>query len=112
MIINPKSGTSTFLKDEIESSLLSVIDDLEQGDISESFIFKGLDQREGYKAVLLNKATEPHVANLKDDYDRIQTVALHEMKNEVSDKWLRDKINQTYIQIKSNYNCEFLNNWK
>ena len=82
------------------------------GNISESVSFTSIDKRKGYRAVVLNKKTESHIANLKDDYDRIKMVAEQDLKNTVSDKWIKNKIKETYILIKTDYECSFKNNWK
>ncbi len=112
LIINPQTGTSSFTNEEIEPSLFFIVDKLSVGNISESVSFTSIDKRKGYRAVVLNKKTESHIANLKDDYDRIKMVAEQDLKNNVSDKWIKNKIKQTYILIKTDYECSFKNNWK
>ncbi len=112
LIINPQTGTSSFAVEEVDPSLFFVVDQLSVGQISESVYFTSLDQRKGYRTLLLNKKTESHRANLKDDYDRIKMVAEQDLKNKASEKWIRNKINETYILIKDNYDCSFKNNWR
>ena len=112
LIINPQTGTSTFAIEEVDPSLFFVVDQLSVGQISESVYFTSLDQRKGYRTLLLNKKTESHRANLKDDYDRIRMVAEQDLKNKASEKWIKNKINETYILIKDNYDCSFKNNWR
>ena len=112
LIINPQTGTSSFAVEEVDPSLFFVVDQLSVGQISESVYFTSLDQRKGYRTLLLNKKTESHRANLKDDYDRIKMVAEQDLKNKVSEKWIMNKINETYILIKDNYDCSFKNNWR
>ena len=112
LIINPQTGTSSFTNEEIEPSLFFIVDKLSVGNISESVSFTSIDKRKGYRAVVLNKKTESHIANLKDDYDRIKMVAEQDLKNTVSDKWIKNKIKETYILIKTDYECSFKNNWK
>ena len=112
LIINPQTGTSSFTNEEIEPSLFFIVDKLSVGNISESVSFTSIDKRKGYRAVVLNKKTESHIANLKDDYDRIKMVAEQDLKNNVSDKWIKNKIKETYILIKTDYECSFKNNWK
>lgn len=112
LIINPQSGTSNFAVEEVEPALFFVVDKMDAGDISESVAFTSIDQRKGYRALLLNKKTEPHRANLKDDYDRIRMVAEQDLKNKTSEKWVQNSIKETYILIKADYQCSFKNNWK
>ena len=112
LIINPQTGTSSLAIEEIEPSLYFMVDKLSVGNISESVSFTSIDKRKGYRAVVLNKKTESHIANLQDDYDRIKMVAEQDLKNKVSDKWIKKKIKETYILIKTDYECSFKNNWK
>lgn len=112
LIINPQTGTSSFAVEEVEPSLYFVVDKLNVGNLSESVSFTSLDQRKGYRALLLNKKTESHRANLKDDYDRIKMVAEQDLKNKASEKWMKKKIKETYILIKVDYECSFKNNWR
>ena len=111
LIINPQTGASSFAIEEVEPSLFFVVDKLSVGNISESVSFTSLDQRKGYRALLLNKRTESHRANLQDDYDRIKMVAEQDLKNKTSEKWMKKKITETYILIKADYECSFKNNW-
>ena len=112
LIINPQTGTSSLAIEEVEPSLYFVVEKLSVGQISESVSFTSFDQRKGYRVLLLKKKTESHRANLRDDYDRIKMVAEQHLKNKASEKWIKKKIKETYILIKSDYECSFKNNWR
>lgn len=111
VIINVQTGSSSFLLEELDSELSLTIDDLSSGDISKSVNFTNFDQRKGCRIVKVNKLSSEHIANLQEDYDRIQTVALQELKSEALEKWKAQTLNNTYIKISSNVNCESLTNW-
>ena len=111
IIINVQSGSSSFLLEELDSELSLTIDDLSSGDVSKSVNFTNFDQRKGCRIVKVNKLSSPHIANLQEDYDRIQTVALQELKSQALEKWKAFTLNNTYIKISSNENCESLTNW-
>ena len=112
LIINSQTGASSFAIEEIEPSLYFVVEKLRVGQISESVSFTSVDERKGYRALLLNKKTESHRANLQDDYDRIKMVTEQNLKNKASEKWIKKKIKETYILIKTDYECSFKNNWR
>lgn len=112
LIINPQSGTSSLAIEEVEPSLYFAVENLSVGHISEPVSFTSIDQRKGYRVLLLNKKTESHRANLQDDYDRIKMVAEQNLKNKASEKWIKEKIKETYILIKADYECLFKNNWR
>ena len=112
LIINSQTGASSLAIEEIEPSLYFVVEKLSVGQISESVSFTSVDERKGYRALLLNKKTESHRANLQDDYDRIKMVTEQNLKNKASEKWIKKKIKETYILIKTDYECSFKNNWR
>ena len=87
------------------------INNLSSGDISNSVNFTNFDQRKGCRIVIVDKLISPHLANLQEDYDRIQSVALQELKSEALDKWKNETLNKTYIKINSNESCESITNW-
>lgn len=111
VIINVQTGSSSFMLEELDSELSLTIDDLSSGDISKSVNFTNFDQRRGCRIVKVNKLSSEHIANLQEDYDRIQTVALQELKSKALEKWKAQTLNNTYIKINSNVNCESLTNW-
>jgi len=110
VIINMQTGSSSFLLDELDSELSLTIDDLSSGEISKPVNFTNFDQRNGCRIVKVNKLTSSHKANLQEDYDRIQSVALQELKSKTLNKWKEQTIDNTYINLKNN-SCESLTNW-
>jgi peptidyl-prolyl cis-trans isomerase SurA len=112
LLINPNTGTSVFGADELDPKVFFVIDKLEVGEISAPVPFKTDDNKDAYRILYLKKRTEPHKANLKDDYDKIQMWALEQKKQEVIQDWVAVKIDKTFIKISDSYkDCEFANNW-
>ncbi len=111
-MINPNTGTTKFEADEIDPSVFFVIDKLEVGDVSEPAAMKTEDGKQAYRLIMLKKRTEPHRADIKDDYDRIQNWALEEKQSKVIKKWINKNASRTYININENYkNCDFQNKW-
>jgi peptidyl-prolyl cis-trans isomerase SurA len=56
--------------------------------------------------------TEPHRANLKDDYALIKRAAENDKKQKIIDSWIKSKIGNAYIRVDDDYeNCTFRNNW-
>ena len=62
--------------------------------------------------IYLKSRTKPHQANLTDDYDRIQQLALVQKQVEAINKWLRDRIVKSYVFIAPEYrNCKVMQKW-
>ena len=111
-MINPQTATSGFTPEELDPTLAFSIDKLVVNEISKATRFTSKDKRQGCRVLRLDKKTEPHRANLKDDYDRIQTVAQQDLKSKASEKWVVEKIAETYIDIKLDMGCDWNNKWK
>lgn len=114
LMVNPQTGTSKFEMAQIPVAINKQLQVMQVDDISPSFYM--LDERKGketYCLVKLKKKTEPHRANLKDDYQMMQTLLENKKKQETMDKWIKTKQKETYITIdKSWANCDFnYNGW-
>lgn len=114
-LANPATGTTKFEMDQLsqlDPSLFFVLDKMSEGDISEPVIYQKPDGSKAYRLVKLITATEPHRANLKKDYQRIQAVAKANKEKEEVDKWIQKNIEKNYIRIEEEFkNCEFQHNW-
>ena len=111
-IVNPQTGSSSFVLDELEFSVSSTINGLKENDHSKPTVFMSIDGRKGCRIIYVDRIIEEHKANLKVDYDRIQTVALQEIKANAINEWKKDKIKNTYIDIKDDFDCVWNDNWK
>jgi peptidyl-prolyl cis-trans isomerase SurA len=112
LLINPMTGTTLFEIDQLDPKVSFVTDKLDVGDLSAPVQFQTDDTKDAYRILLLKKRTEPHKANLRQDYDRIQAYALENKKQEVITEWIEDKAGQTYVRINDTYNeCKFSNDW-
>lgn len=115
MMFNPMTGAPFFDMDQlgsIDQRLVFTIEKMEPGDISKAAKAQSPDGKESYNLYYLKSRTEPHVANLKDDYQRIQQAALAEKKNKAIEKWINEKAAQTYVRIDDAYmDCPFSHRW-
>ena len=66
-----------------------------------------------YKVLRLKSKTEPHKANLKQDYELLKNMTLQSKQNEMINDWIEDKLKTTYVRINPPYNeCKFhLQGW-
>ncbi|NOX48257.1 MAG: peptidylprolyl isomerase [Chlorobi bacterium] len=112
ILVNPMTGNSVFESDQLDPKVFFVIDKLKVGDISNPVPFKMDDGKDAYRILYLKSRTEPHRANLKEDYDKIQNWALEDKKGKVMNEWITEKIESTYIKINGELGkCEFTNDW-
>lgn len=112
VIVNPQTGSSSFVLEDLDASLSSTIDGLSQGEKSNATLFETFDGRKACRIIHVDKIIEEHKANLKNDYDRIQSVAVQELKAIALENWKKNKIEETYIDIKDDFGCVWDDNWK
>jgi len=112
VMVNPQTGSSSFILKELDASVSSTIDGLSQKEMSKPTVFENFDGRKACRIIHVDRIIEEHKANLKDDYDRIQSVALQELKAIALQNWKKEKIEETYIDIKDDFGCEWSDNWK
>ncbi len=111
-MINPYTGTALFEAEHLDKSLIFAVEKLKQGEITKALPMSTDEGKNAYRLVYLKNIRSPHKANLKDDYDKIQNAALENKKAEIIEKWMNDKIKNTYIKIKAPYDaCDFDNKW-
>jgi peptidyl-prolyl cis-trans isomerase SurA len=112
LMINPMTGNTSFEADQLDPKVFFVVDKLEPGEISIPVQFQTDDARDAYRILYLKKRTEPHSANLKQDYDKLKALAMEEKKGDIIGKWIKDKAQQTYVKVTGGYDgCNFINSW-
>jgi peptidyl-prolyl cis-trans isomerase SurA len=98
--------------DQLDKDLVLVLKSLKVGEYSQPTPFTDERSRKAVRIAYLKSRTEPHVENLKDDYDRISQRAMELKKQEVLEKWFAEKIPSYYLMIDSQYSgCQTLKNW-
>ncbi len=112
IIINPYTGTSFFETEHLDKSLIYAVEKLKVGEFTKPLPMVNEEGMNAYRIIYLKTLKQPHKANLKDDYDRIQKSALESKKADAIQQWISDKLNNTFVKIKAPYsNCDFDNKW-
>ena len=113
MFTNAQTSSSLIQIEELEPAVALLINELKIGTFSQPLEF--VDAKTGDKLVriiYLKNRTEPHKANLKEDYNRIQEVAFAEKQTKTLSKWIEEKIGSFYIMIDNEYkNCNNISKW-
>jgi len=95
-----------------DQSLVPITDTLQVGAVSRPAAYRTRQGQSGFRMIYLKSRTKPHQANLTDDYDRIQQLALVQKQVEAINKWLRDRIVKSYVFIAPEYrNCKVMQKW-
>jgi peptidyl-prolyl cis-trans isomerase SurA len=106
--INPATQDTKFKVDEFPTSEYYVIRNLQIGEISQPFESTDEKGKIVYKIIQLRTKTDPHKANLKQDFDLLKEMALQKKKATIIDNWVESKAKDVYIKIEEPYNtCIF-----
>ncbi|MCK4664077.1 MAG: peptidylprolyl isomerase [Bacteroidales bacterium] len=108
LVINPMTGNSKFETSQIDPATYYAIKDLKINEISKSFETIDENGHKVFKIVQLKSKTKPHKANLKNDYKKIQDLALEKKKYQYMSDWIKEKQKSTYIKINETFkDCKF-----
>ena len=106
MIADPTTGTTQLDITKLDPGMVLMLDSMKQGDFSKPHMFYNDMHDQSCRIVYLRNRTIPHKANLKDDYGRIQDVALGQKKSIKMQKWMKSKIPTISIKVDSRYTTE------
>jgi peptidyl-prolyl cis-trans isomerase SurA len=112
LIQSQSSGNTRLAADELDPKVFFVIDKMKPGEISASVPYTTEDGTQAYRVLYLKLRTEPHRANMKDDYNKIQDWALENKKAKVTAKWIETKSKTAYIRLGDKFKtCDFKYKW-
>ncbi|MFA5970927.1 MAG: peptidylprolyl isomerase [Lentimicrobiaceae bacterium] len=112
LIQSQSSGNTLLAADELDPKVFFIIDKMKPGEISGSVPYTTEDGTQAYRVLYLKLRTEPHRANLKDDYNKIQDWALENKKAKVTAKWIENKSKTAYIRLGDKFKtCDFKYKW-
>lgn len=113
LMVNQMSGNTRFNASQLDPKVFFVIDKMKVGDISKPLGMTNEESKQTINLYYLKTRTEPHRANLKDDYSVIQGWALNEKQNKAINDWIGQKIGSTYFRINEGYkDCTFRHTWE
>ena len=113
LIVNPYTGESTFDLTRMDPALYARVNNLQKNDMSDVFYDEERGGKKMYKVLIMKDRTNTHIADLAEDYVKVQSLALQKKKQETIAKWSREKIGDTYIKISREFQkCTFEKNWK
>jgi peptidyl-prolyl cis-trans isomerase SurA len=107
-----QEGSTYITIDQLDKDLVLMLKDLQVGQFSQPTEFTDERGKKGVRIVYLLSKSEPHRENLKDDYNRIAQRALEDKKNDVLDKWFKERIPNFYIKVDDEFKtCEEMAKW-
>ncbi len=112
MVTDMQTGTSELDMTKLDPGMVLLLDSMKQGDFSAPHIFINDARDKSCRIVYLRNRTSPHKANLKDDYGRIQEVAMSQKKQQKMQEWIKDRLPTFYLKIAPEYQtCAAIKAW-
>jgi peptidyl-prolyl cis-trans isomerase SurA len=97
---------------QVDPTIVFTVDKMKVGEMTEPAITQTPDGKQGYRILYLKSRSEPHVLNLKDDYQQVQNMAMSEKQQKLINEWIKRKLENTWVHIADDYkNCKFDNSW-
>ena len=109
VMLNSNNGTTRFEMSELPQEIARQVSQLGVGEISKPFIMRDPKRdREIVALVRLTNRIDAHQANLADDFQTIKNMYENHQEQEFVDKWLENKIKETYVRIEEGWSgCDF-----
>jgi len=110
---NPQDYSARFELTNMDPTLYNQVARLRDNEISKPI--REDDPRGGapkFKIMKIANRYDEHMADFARDYTKIKELALADKERKLIQKWISEKIEQTYVQINdSRKGCDFTSNW-
>ncbi len=93
-----EGGTKISLR-EIDPVVYLAIDTMKVGDISKPLIYRTDDLKDAVRILYFKTKLPPHLANLQDDWHRLQSAAIAEKKDKMLGKWFKKARTDVFVSI-------------
>ena len=112
MTFEPEPGVpriSKYQMEQLPPEVARVVDRMHVGEISDPFTMQLRNGKVVCAIVKLKNKINSHKANVADDYEQLYDIVSSQRKQEVIEKWIREKQRTTYVRISEGWNdCEFI----
>ncbi|MCF2444867.1 peptidylprolyl isomerase [Dyadobacter sp. CY345] len=93
----------------MDPALYFAIDTMKVGDLSVPVSYRTEDGRSAMRILWYKSKSEPHTANLRDDYEKISQIVLSNKRNHALEDWFKKAQGDVFISVEPEYkNCKIL----
>ena len=111
-MINAATGNTFFEVSDLDPDIYLTIDTLKINQTSGPVAFTDYSGERFYRLIHLFSRTDPHRADLKQDFSKIKRAATESKKGQHFEKWMEEKIKTTFVHIDNLYGqCQNLQMW-
>ncbi|MBP0612993.1 peptidylprolyl isomerase [Chryseobacterium sp. cx-311] len=106
-ILTDNAGSDRMERLSLSPTLGYQVAGLNKGDITDVFEDE-LNRRKAVSIVKIEEVIPAHQLTIETDYDRIKQLALNKKRNEMVEKWIKQRIPNIFISIDNRYaDCSF-----
>lgn len=107
LLQNPQNGLSRIPLDAtMDPALYFALDTMKVGNVSTPIAYRTEDGRTAMRILWYKSKSEPHTANLKDDYERLAEIVLMNKKNNALETWFKKAQSDVFISVDPEFkNC-------
>ena len=108
IVTSPEDGSDKIEKLNLPPTISYQIAGLNKGDITDVFQDTAAQDRKTVNIVKVDDVIAAHQLDIATDYNRIKQMALNKKKNEMVEKWVKEKLPTIFISINDRYkDCVF-----
>ncbi|QDP84477.1 peptidylprolyl isomerase [Chryseobacterium sp. SNU WT5] len=112
-ILTSQDGSDKIEKLDLPPTIGYQIAGLNKGDITEVFQDVAQQDRKTVTLLKIDDVIAAHQLDIATDYNRIKQMALNKKKNEMVEKWVKEKLPNVFISINDRYkDCTFKTDWR
>ncbi|WKS95830.1 peptidylprolyl isomerase [Riemerella columbina] len=111
-VIADRNGSDKLEKLELPTTYSYQITGLKKDDITDAFEDNTTPDKKEVSIIKIVEEIPSHTLDLSTDYERIKAYALERKKGDIVEKWIAQKLPDTFISIDNRYkDCQFKTDW-
>ncbi|MEQ9441271.1 MAG: peptidylprolyl isomerase [Cyclobacteriaceae bacterium] len=96
-------GSNRVSTEDLDPVIFFTIDTMNVGSITQPLVYRMSTGEQAVRILYLKSKSKPHLANLREDYQKIYNAALQEKRGRLLKEWFTDARKQVYIEIDPEY---------
>jgi len=110
LLSDPATGIARLTLDaSMDPALYFAIDTMKVGTFSKPVSYRTEDGRSAMRIIWYKSKSEPHTANLKEDYEKLAQIVLNNKRNNALEEWFKKAQGDVFISVEPEYkNCSIL----
>jgi peptidyl-prolyl cis-trans isomerase SurA len=100
LLRDPQSGNARLAMDgSMEYALFQMLDTMAVGSVSAPLPYRTEDGKTAMRLMYFKSKVQPHTADYKLDFEKLQNIVLQNKKNRAIDDWFRRSISEVFIIV-------------